>query len=180
MENNVFTEGIEHGGLTTSFEVRMLVCWLLNKSKASINRTLLNEALASYALVNYFELSRAISDLKNTGHILEDNKGILKLTDLGKETAETFGSKAPFSVREKALFSLENILRKQAYARENQVTIEKREDGYYLNLQIADIKNDLLKLVLFVPNEEIAYKMREKFLNDPAEFYTYISKYLTE
>ena len=77
MENDTFTVGIDHGGLTTDFEIRMLVCWLLNKTKANINLTLLNEALASYALVNYFELSRAISDLKNSGHITEDNNGII-------------------------------------------------------------------------------------------------------
>lgn len=179
-----FTAGIEHGGLTTDYEVRILVCWLLHKVRTPATMTQLNEALQQDALVNYFELARAISQLLSTGHLKEAEhpKGTeapLILTAIGAETGETFERSLPLSVREKSIAALETVLKRARSERENAVRIAKTSDGYRMTIQIADVKSDLLFLTFYVPTQELCDRMRERFLDDPSALYRVIADYLS-
>lgn len=183
MDTNAFTAGIEHGGLTTSAEVRMLICWLLDCVKQPVQMSVLNRALQLDGLVNYFELAHGVADLLSTGHIVETmhdsgHEPPLALTDLGRRTARTFEKKIPLNVREKSLPALREILRLEKNERENSVKIEKQETGWRLSLQIADVKSDLLTLSLYVPTEDMCISMRDRFLSDPARLYTTVVDYL--
>jgi len=111
MSNDAFTAGIEHGGLTTDYEVRILICWLLSKVDRPVTMGKLNEALQQDALVNYFELARGTGYLLSTGHIVEGEHGEreeapLVITPLGRETGETLERSLPLTVREKSLAAL--------------------------------------------------------------------------
>lgn len=183
MANEAFTAGIEHGGLTTDYEVRILICWLLFKVGQPVTMGKLNEALQQDALVNYFELARGTGNLLRTGHIREDEheerkEAPLILTPLGRETAETLERALPLTVREKSLAALTAVIKRERMERENAVTIEKRPDGYFMKMQISDVASDLLDMSLYVPTEEICKKMRERFLSDPAALYRVIVTHL--
>ena len=69
MAFDVFTSGIEPGGLTTSYEIKMLVLYLFRTLKCNLTSGELNDILQENALVNYFELSSAVSDLVRLGHL---------------------------------------------------------------------------------------------------------------
>jgi len=183
MSNDAFTAGIEHGGLTTDYEVRILICWLLSKVDRPVTMGKLNEALQQDALVNYFELARGTGNLLSTGHIVEGEHGEreeapLVITPLGRETGETLERSLPLTVREKSLAALTYVLKRERMERENAVTIEKRPDGCIMHMQISDISSDLLNLSMYVPTEEMCEQMREKFLNDPAALYRVIVTHL--
>jgi len=72
MSSETFTAGIEHGGLTTNHEIRMLICWLLYRVQTPVSMPVINAALQRDALVNYFALARGVSDLLASGHIVEE------------------------------------------------------------------------------------------------------------
>ena len=115
MNYEVFTAGIESGGLTTDFEIRILVCWLFWKLKSPLSLTRLNILLQQKGLVNYFELTRSVSQLILSGHLSkqqteDEEEDLLALSELGRQTAQTFENSLPLSVREKAMHSAEGFL----------------------------------------------------------------------
>ena len=94
MSSGVFTAGIDNGGLTTDYEIRILICWLLDRLKVPVTASQLSGALLGEGMVNYFEATCAVGQLIASGHMLENDAGTgektLVLTDLGKKTAEAF------------------------------------------------------------------------------------------
>ena len=175
MQNNAFTAGIEPGGLTNDYEIKILVCYILEKIKRHMSFSDINYILQSEGLANYFEYAEAISELLSSGHIVDVSQGEgeqrFRLTDLGSKTARTFEKNIPLSVREKSMRAAEEYYLRQRIEKENQVKIEKVSDGYRLSLCISDIGSDLLNLSLFVPTENECEQIKKRFLCDPTIFY---------
>ena len=68
--NDAFTGGVKPGGLTSTMEVRILLCYLIKtaaKTAAPLTRQELENALLSEELVNYFELAGGLGDLEQQG-----------------------------------------------------------------------------------------------------------------
>ena len=170
LDLNAFTAGVEPGGLTHGYEIKILVCYLLEQIGTGMTFTQISDALLHRSLVNYFELANALSDLAESGHLTcEDCAGrqedtIYRLTDLGRQTAITFSGTLPASVREKAV---------------NHASIRKTEDGYIVDMTICDIGSDLLSLSLFMPTEQEADQVRQHFLSDPLLTYKGVLALLT-
>ena len=57
MEYNAFTEGVRPGSVTTSHEVMILICYLMEQAGQPVSFKELNTALQSQELVNYFPVS---------------------------------------------------------------------------------------------------------------------------
>ena len=175
LQNNAFTAGIDPGGLTNDYEIKILVCYILEKIKRHMTFSEINYILQSEGLANYFEYAEAISELLSSGHIVDISQGEgeqrFRLSDLGVKTARTFEKNIPLSVREKSMRAAEEYYLRQRIEKENQVKIEKVSDGYRLSLCISDIGSDLLNLSLFVPTEKECEQIKKRFLCDPTIFY---------
>jgi hypothetical protein len=184
MNYEVFTAGIESGGLTTDFEIRILICWLFWKLKTPMTFTRLNTLLQQKGLINYFELTRSVSQLIQTGHLstqitAKEEEDFLVLSELGRQTAQTFENSLPFSIREKTMNSAENFLMRERYEKENSCDIETIEGGFIAKFTMTDIGSDLLRMQLFVPTEELCERVKENFLNDPTILYRAVVNALT-
>ena len=57
MAGNAFTAGVKPGGLTTSTEIRILLCYLIQHAGTPLSQGELETALLGEELVNYFELA---------------------------------------------------------------------------------------------------------------------------
>lgn len=169
-EQEAFTAGIERGGLTTEFEIKILLCYLLEQIGQPMTFAQMNDALQAEGLVNYFEYAEAVGQLTASGHLCQQQGGY-GLTDLGRRTAVTFERDLPLSVREKAVASARQSLLRQRLERENKVEYHKVDDGYMLTLRILDVGSDLLSLSLFLPTAERCQQIRERFLSDPTQLY---------
>lgn len=183
MDKDVFTAGIERGGLTTEFEIRMLVCWLLSELKTPVTPTQLNFALQQEGLVNYFELTRAVALLLASGHLIEsaptDGERPMTVTALGEEAARTFARDLPLTAREKALSSAKESLLRERMARENRVDIVETDDGFRLDLAMFDIGSDLMSLSIYAPTRSLCEEMKRRFLGDPTLLYRAVVAILT-
>ena len=175
MEYNAFVGGVAPGGLTNDFEVKILVCYLLSKLKQPVTFSLLNEVFSKTSVVNYFEYTEALSELKSTGQILqeanESGEDVFKLTDLGQAAADEFGKTLPRSVRDKTLETAQSILDAVKRDAENCVQIQEVQDGYQLTLSVKDIGTDLMNLTLFLPSMEECKRVQQLFLEDPFTLY---------
>ena len=184
MSSDVLTEGIELGGLTTDYEIRMLVCYLLWEIKEPVTMKMLNDALLKDGIVNYFQLANEVSALIVSNHITDSDKNrngeaLLELTELGKKAATTFYKKLPLSIREKSLNSLREAMTIERSKNENICTIIRDDDSYRLKIKIADYGSDLLSLDFYVPTEDMALLCRDNFLKDPTVLYRNIIKTLS-
>lgn len=175
MNQGVFTEGIDHGGLTTDYEIRILICWLLHKMKAPVTSAQLSGALLGERLVNYFEVTCALGELLCSGHLDEikydEQQSAVSVTELGRKTAETFYKTIPRAVREKAIAALSQCVLRERFAKENHAEIIETGDGFRLELALSDVGNDLMRLSLYAPTREVCETMTKKFIADPTVLY---------
>ena len=185
LDLNAFTAGVEPGGLTHGYEIKILVCYLLRQLNRGMTFSQINDALLHRGLVNYFELASALSDLVETGHLTsrdtQDSReeALYDLTALGRETADTFAGTLPVSVKEKAVKSARHQMIRRKIESSNHATIRKEEDGYIVDLTITDLGSDLLKMSLFMPTEQEAKQVQQHFLSDPLLTYKGVLALLT-
>ena len=198
MAFNAFVGGIQPGGLTNDFEVKILICFLLDSLKKNspgaalsdgeqpgLSFDELNEIFQETGLVNYFEFAESMSELEKTEHIRrqmtpDGEKEIFVITEVGSITAQTFQKTLPLTVREKTLETARHLTEVQKCMDEVDVIYHPVSDGYILQLTIRDIGSDLLNLNVFLPTEEECILVKEHIQNDPAEVYSRILTALIE
>ena len=73
-----FRAGVEPGGLTTDYEIKMLICYVLSELGRPMPISAMIETFVGEGLANYFETASAASGLVKSGHIAietsEDNE----------------------------------------------------------------------------------------------------------
>ena len=67
MEQNLFTEGVRPGSVTTPEEVHMLICYIFREAGQPVTLDQANEVLQRQSLVNYFEFAEAAERLDPHG-----------------------------------------------------------------------------------------------------------------
>ena len=72
MEYKAFTEGVRPGSVTTSHEVMILICYLIDRAGQPVSFQELNAALQSQELVNYFQFAETMESLRRSGHIRQE------------------------------------------------------------------------------------------------------------
>lgn len=198
MAFNAFVGGIQPGGLTNDFEVKILICFLLDSLKKNspgaalsdgeqpgLSFDELNEIFQETGLVNYFEFAESMSELEKTEHIRrqmtpDGEKEIFVITEVGSITAQIFQKTLPLTVREKTLETARHLTEVQKCMDEVDVNYHPVSDGYILQLTIRDIGSDLMNLNVFLPTEEECILVKEHIQNDPAEVYSRILTALIE
>jgi len=175
MENNAFTQGIRPGGLTDSYEVTVLVCYILDRVSEPLTHEQLEETILKDGLANYFEFAQAFGRLQADGHIIaemgRDKKERFRLSKDGANAARVFYDSLPVSVRQKAVEAARIALLRQRRENEILTEIEKTEDGYKLTIRMTDIGSDLLSVSLFLPTREECDAVQKRFRSDPAYIY---------
>ena len=171
MEQNLFTEGVRPGSVTTPEEVHMLICYIFREAGQPVTLDQANEVLQRQSLVNYFEFAEAAERLIRMGHLRPAENGRYTLSPEGEKLADTFRQKLPAAVRERAQRALDDVLTLLRRQQENKVRVKKVGDGYEITLTITDIGSDLMSLTLFLPTEKECEQVRRRFLNDPALLY---------
>ena len=129
--NDAFTAGVRPGGLTSSTEIRLLLCYLV-KNAGPIARQEIENALMEEALVNYFEIGSCLDDITKQ-QLVTLTKGSYTITDKGRKVAQELAYDLPRSVRERAVAA---VLRCQTWARKEakySASITEKADGAVLS-----------------------------------------------
>ena len=99
--NDAFTAGVRPGGLTSSTEIRLLLCYLV-KNAGPITRQEIENALMEEALVNYFEIGSCLDDITKQALVTLTGDSYT-ITDKGRKVAQELAYDLPRSVRERAV-----------------------------------------------------------------------------
>lgn len=175
MVYNAFVGGIQPGGLTNDFEVKILICFLMEQLGEPMGFGQMNEIVQQTGLVNYFEFAESISELEKSGHLSrnqgEGTEPVFSLTQVGVATAKTFTKSLPLTVREKTQECIKEALHQRKKREEVQVEYHAVPDGYLLSMVVKDVGSDLMSLQMFLPSEEECAAIRERIYTDPAGLY---------
>ena len=127
-ERDAFTAGVRPGGLTSSTEIRLLLCYLVQHS-GPVTQRQLETALTDAQLVNYFEIGSCLDDIRRQG-LVERTGDEYAITPKGRRVARELTHDLPLSVRERAVAAVVKAqlwTRKQA---EYSAVISARADGH--------------------------------------------------
>ena len=177
--NDAFTAGVRPGGLTSSTEIRLLLCYLVNNA-GPIARQEIENALMEEALVNYFEIGSCLDDITRQQLVtVQDN--VYSITDKGRKVAQELAYDLPRSVRERAVAA---VLRCQTWARKEakySASITEKPDGHCsVRCTVKGLDEALFCLDLGTPDRLSAELVKKQFILKGNEIYQLLVNKLTE
>lgn len=174
MDSELLIPGVGTEPMSDIYEIKILVCYLLNSIKKPMSRKQLQEVFSEGSLVNYFSFCQAIKDMLENGHIscekLEFDE-LYTLKEHGAETARQLEHSLPRSLRDNVVEIALALLTRIKNESENEVIVSEYENGYKVRCIMHDVDFDIMALELFVPDTMQAEKIREKFLKNPPQLY---------
>lgn len=166
------TAGVRPGGLNKTYEIRLLLCYMLSRVDDAVNMSRLVDAVMSEELANYFEVKAAVAALVTEGLIQRQEDGeLLTLTERGAVTTGELAKSLPLTVRERAESALIELLRKIRLNTEVPVSIVKTADGYEITAVINDAGTPLLKFSMYMPTMEQCTVIQQRIQENPIAFY---------
>lgn len=171
--------GISPGGLKETYEVKILVCYLLSALDAPLSRENITEICTGSGITDYFTLSTALGELLASGQLGEE-EGYCVLTPLGRETAENLKQALPSSLRDNIVrmgMELLSRLRK-----ENEVSAKILPDGKGFRVACSVHEGDLdfLTMTFYAPDREQAEIIARNFPKKSTEIYRGLIHLLTD
>ena len=178
-ERDAFTAGVRPGGLTSSTEIRLLLCYLVQHS-GPVTQRQLETALTDAQLVNYFEIGSCLDDIRRQG-LVERTGDEYAITPKGRRVARELTHDLPLSVRERAVAAVVKAqlwTRKQA---EYRAGISERADGHCpVRCMINRPDGRPFRLELGMPDRLTAELVKKQFILKGNEIYQLLINKLTE
>lgn len=177
--HDAFTAGVKPGGLTSSTEIRLLLCYLVQNA-GPLTRQEIETALMEEQLVNYFEIGSCLDDIARQELVrLSGEK--YSITEKGRRVAQELGYDLPRSVRERAVAA---VLQAQTWARkeaEYSARITEQPDGHCTILcTVKGLDEELFSLQLGMPDRMTAEFVKKRFILRGNEIYQLLINKLTE
>lgn len=182
MEKDAISAGVNKiGGLFSTAEVRILICYILSTIDEPIPGTMLGEVLHHEGIANIFEVSDSLAALTESGHIIEldDEDGAFVITDNGRDVAETLKTSLSITVKERAYSAVLKMLVRFKNAKQTDFKISRENDRIYLTCSALDNEFPFMSVKLLVSDEDQATFIKEKFLSNTSEIYSKLIEMLT-
>jgi hypothetical protein len=175
---DAFSAGVEPGGLYTSQEIKILICYMLLGVGEPMERQMVTELIAGNGMANFFETAAAVDELARQGHLTE-KEGRISLTETGRQVGDTLAGMIPYTLRERSVKAALQLLTRIRREQENTVELEKLDHGYRVTCTIQDSASPLMSVSLRVADDMQAGLIRENFLDDPTLLYRSLLAILT-
>ena len=175
---DAFSAGVEPGGLYTSQEIKILICYMLLGVGEPMERQMVTELIAGNGMANFFETAAAVDELARQGHLTEE-EGRISLTETGRQVGDTLAGMIPYTLRERSVKAALQLLTRIRREQENTVELEKLDHGYRVTCTIQDSASPLMSVALRVADDMQAGLIRENFLDDPTLLYRSLLAILT-
>ena len=159
------------GYIQSELDTKLLVLYIMDRVVSPIGFfTLIDLAMCDEG-VNYFLLTKAITDLVETEHLSLTDE-LYDITDKGRRNSGTCEDSLPISVRnkcDKRLMELNATLRREAQVRGK---VEDREDGALtLTLTMDDDVGNLMTPSLLAGSRPQAESLIRRFKQQPTAVY---------
>lgn len=170
MSREAFTAGVKPGGLTTTTQIRILLCYVIRTVAHPLSRSELEQAMLEKELINYFELADGLSDLEQQELVTVENDRY-HITEKGRHVADLLLTDLPRSIREQAVQAAVLAQQWARKAAENKAVVLPVTGGYQLDCRIQELGQDVFHLTLLMPDRSTAEFARDTFIEKGADFY---------
>lgn len=172
MNDNTFSAGVVPGGLKDKQEIKILICFILDKIEHSLKKNDITSIFQIYGLANYFEVSQAFEEMVSNKNIaFDEDSDSCYITSTGKMIVDELETSLPVSVREKALESAKIYFDRLKSEKENTVIIRKNQFGYNVCCKVSGGEFDMMEIKLYAPNMHTAVTIRDNFYRNPGAVY---------
>lgn len=179
-ENNALSAGVSPDGLKNRTLIRLLICFVICRSREAFTRDELTGIICGNRLANYFEFCDALAALVENGSITLDSESALYYgTAESREIVDEMSSSLPFTVAEKASAAAERVIARRHSEAENPVVITELENGCTVECSILESGEPMMSISLYVPDRQCAEAVRENFYDNAANIYRRIFSELT-
>ncbi len=183
MEKDAVSAGVsEFGGLFTSVEVRILICYILSSVDQAVPGNLLANTLHYEGIANCFEVNDSIAHLVKSGQLklVDEKDDTYVITKSGKEVAETLKTSLSMTTRERAYNAATKMLSRFKNTKETDIKISREGNKTFITCSAIDDDTPFMSVKLLACDEDQALFIKEKFLNNPTKIYSTIIDLLTK
>ena len=127
----------------------------------------------------YFELSEAFSELQDSKHVQKtetDGEEVFSITQKGRETADAFQNRLPYTVREAAELSALRVIRKIRRDAQVFVTTEQKDEKDFV---VEMTMQDVFSVRMNVVSLQQAALLEQNFKKHAEEMYQQLLSTLT-
>lgn len=182
MEKDASGAGVARGGLFSTAEIKILICYILTAVDEPIPVDMLANVLHYEGIANGFEVSDAVASLEKSGQIVlaNESENSYTVTASGKNTAKNLKTSLSAVVKERAYLAVMKMFAKFKNAKDNSFEITHENGATYLSCSAIDNGKPFITVKLLITDEEQGHYIREKFLENPSAVYTKIIEMLTQ
>ena len=152
----------ELGFVFDPLDLKVLILVILRRLPEEIETDRLFRLCQEDGVVNYFDFSVCLDDLRESGQVALDD-GWCRITERGMRNADMLESSLPYSVRRLA-----------------EKTAEKEAAAIARGLGLNDGVSDILRLSVLCADEKQARKIEKRFRRHAEETYQKIMEILCE
>ena len=182
LERDAVSAGVaEIGGLFSTAEVRILICYILSAIKEPVPGRLLADTLHYEAIANCFEVNDSIAALCKSGHLItvSESEDTYTATDLGRDTAETLKTTLPLTVKSRAHSAALKMMLRYRNTKETDIKVSREGDRTFITCTALDGEAPFMSIKLLVTDEDQANYIKERFLSGSTNIYSEIISLLT-
>ena len=176
--NDAFTAGVRPGGLTSSTEIRLLLCYLV-KNAGPITRQEIENALMEEALVNYFEIGSCLDDITKQALVTLTGDSYT-ITDKDRKVAQELAYDLPRTVRESAIRAVMQIRSWRHRAASNRAVVQEKDGQFSVVCSIADMGSDVFRMELAMPDKLTAEMIKNNFIAHGSDIFPKLLNALTQ
>ena len=183
MERDAVSAGVsEIGGLFSSAEVRILICYLLSAITSPVPGRNLADLLHYEGIANCFEVNDSIASLYKNGFLklIDEKEDTYEITPKGREIAETLKTSLPITVKNRAYKAAIKMVSRYYHAKETDIKISREDGRTFITCTALDGMKPFMSVKLMVTDEEQALFIKDKFIDDPSTIYSKIISMLTK
>jgi len=183
VEKDAVSAGVsEIGGLFSTAEVRILICYIISSINAPVPGRLLGDVLHYEGIANYFEVNDSIAYLCKSGQleVFNEEEDTYVITKSGRDIAQTLKTTLPFSVKDRAFTAALKMVSRFRNSKETDIKISREGDKTFITCSAIDNGDPFMSVKLMVTDEEQALFIKERFINDPSRIYSEIIELLTK
>ncbi len=183
MEKDAVSAGVsEAGGLFSTAEIRILLCYLISSINQPVPGRMLADVLHYEGIANVFEVNDSIAALCESGHLkqVDEKDDTYIITDSGRNAAQTLKTTLSMTVKERAFSAALRMVSRFNHSRETDIKISREGDKTFITCSAIDSGEPFMSVKLLVTDEEQAIYIKERFLEDPSKIYSEIIDMLTK
>ncbi|MBR7070967.1 MAG: DUF4364 family protein [Clostridia bacterium] len=182
MEKDASSAGVDRvGGLFSTTEIRILVCYILNAMPVPVPADLLVSTLHTEGIANGFEVSDALAHLIEKGHLVlvDEKDDSYTVTDSGKRISDELQSSLSYAVKNRGYNVTLKMVSRFYRAKDHRFSVSHEKGNTYITCSAMDHELPFLSIKLLVADEGQANMIKERFLDLGNDLYSTIIHQLT-